>query len=159
MISCSLGPGLSKCIMRKLRRRGRRYRCGRMADRARRSRNGLGWSRARRCWIGCMTAILRLLRVMRRVLSVGQRRRVCYLAFPLRRFLLCRTAIKVADINADYHLHEFILALWGMPLGEMLDLEALSKKCHERGRWIFFFSSNPANCPGTSLSLLGASQC
>jgi hypothetical protein len=48
----------------------------------------------------------------------------------------------------DYHLHEYILALWGMPLGEMLDLEKLAAKCRERNRWFFFFSSAPANCPG-----------
>ncbi|KAI9689503.1 MAG: hypothetical protein M1822_010154 [Bathelium mastoideum] len=46
------------------------------------------------------------------------------------------------------HLHEYILALWGMPLGEMLDLEQLAKKCRERGRWFFFFTSAPANVPG-----------
>lgn len=52
----------------------------------------------------------------------------------------------------DYHLHEYILALWGMPLGEMLDLEKLAAKCRERNRWFFFFSSAPANCPGMLIS-------
>ncbi|KAF2420015.1 hypothetical protein EJ08DRAFT_653937 [Tothia fuscella] len=47
-----------------------------------------------------------------------------------------------------YYLHEFILALWGMPLGEMLDLERLSEKCKERRHWFFFFGSCPANVPG-----------
>jgi hypothetical protein len=50
----------------------------------------------------------------------------------------------------DYHLHEYILALWGMPLGEMLDLEKLAQTCREKNRWFFFFSSAPANCPGKS---------
>jgi len=50
--------------------------------------------------------------------------------------------------HEEYYLHEYILALWGMPLGEMLDLEKLSLKCRERNRWTFFFSSAPANCPG-----------
>jgi hypothetical protein len=50
---------------------------------------------------------------------------------------------------ADYRLHEYILALWGMPLGEMLDLEKLSEKCKERKRWTFFFTSSPANVKGT----------
>jgi hypothetical protein len=45
-------------------------------------------------------------------------------------------------------LHEWILALWGMPLGEMFDLEKLAKKCREKNRWFFFFSSAPANVPG-----------
>lgn len=57
--------------------------------------------------------------------------------------------IGVCKLKAlDYHLHEYILALWGMPLGEMLDLEKLAQTCRERGRWFFFFSSAPANCPG-----------
>jgi hypothetical protein len=48
----------------------------------------------------------------------------------------------------DYHLHEYILALWGMPLGEMLDLEKLAQTRREKNRWFFFFSSVPENCPG-----------
>jgi hypothetical protein len=36
-----------------------------------------------------------------------------------------------------------------MPLGEMLDLEKLAQTCREKNRWFFFFSSAPANCPGT----------
>ena len=48
----------------------------------------------------------------------------------------------------DYYLHEYILDLWGMPLGEMLDLEKLAQTCREKNRWFFFFSSAPANCPG-----------
>ncbi|KAF2755267.1 hypothetical protein EJ05DRAFT_128118 [Pseudovirgaria hyperparasitica] len=47
----------------------------------------------------------------------------------------------------DYFLHEYILALWGMPLGEMLDLEKLSETCKKYNRWFFFFSSAPFNCP------------
>ncbi|EHY54209.1 hypothetical protein HRR83_008219 [Exophiala dermatitidis] len=48
----------------------------------------------------------------------------------------------------SYHLHEYILALWGMPLGEMLDLEKASQLAKKNNRWTFFFSSSPANCPG-----------
>ena len=50
--------------------------------------------------------------------------------------------------HEEFHLHEYILALWGMPLGEMLDLERLAEKCRERKRWFFFFTSAPANVPG-----------
>ncbi|MCJ1367658.1 hypothetical protein MMC16_006792 [Acarospora aff. strigata] len=50
--------------------------------------------------------------------------------------------------HADYHLHEYILALWGMPLGEMLDLEKLAKTCRAKNRWTFFVSSAPANVHG-----------
>jgi len=47
-----------------------------------------------------------------------------------------------------YMLHEYILALWGMPLGEMFDLEKLSKTCKEKGRWTFFVTSAPDHCEG-----------
>ena len=47
-----------------------------------------------------------------------------------------------------YHLHEYILALWGMPLGEMLDLEKAAELCRRNGRWSFFFCSSPDNCEG-----------
>ncbi|KAF3914131.1 hypothetical protein AA313_de0207623 [Arthrobotrys entomopaga] len=47
-----------------------------------------------------------------------------------------------------YYLHEYILALWGMPLGEMLDLEKCSELAKKNKRWTFFLSSAPANCPG-----------
>lgn len=46
-----------------------------------------------------------------------------------------------------YYLHEYILALWGMPLGEMLDLEKVSELAKKNKRWTFFFTSAPANCP------------
>lgn len=49
-----------------------------------------------------------------------------------------------------YHLHEYILALWGMPLGEMWNLERLAAKCREMNRWFFFMTSAPANVPGMS---------
>ena len=50
--------------------------------------------------------------------------------------------------NLEYYLHEYLLALWGCPLGEMVDLEALARKCRESGRWTFFVTSSPANVPG-----------
>jgi hypothetical protein len=56
--------------------------------------------------------------------------------------------------SLDYHLHEYILALWGMPLGEMLDLEKLAQTCREKNRWFFFFTSAPANCPGMFTTLV-----
>ncbi|PYH87526.1 hypothetical protein BO71DRAFT_436639 [Aspergillus ellipticus CBS 707.79] len=37
----------------------------------------------------------------------------------------------------------WLLAGWGMPIGEMFDLEPLSRECRARGRWSFFFSSVP----------------
>ncbi|KAL9638689.1 MAG: hypothetical protein Q9164_001397, partial [Protoblastenia rupestris] len=54
-------------------------------------------------------------------------------------------AFEAWPTNQDYYLHEYLLALWGCPLGEMVDLESLAKKCKERGRWTFFVTSAPAN--------------
>ena len=48
----------------------------------------------------------------------------------------------------EYYLHEYVLALWGCPIGEMVDLEQLSRTCREKGRWSFFVTSSPANVHG-----------
>lgn len=45
-------------------------------------------------------------------------------------------------------LHQFLLGGWGVPIGEMFDLEALSEKCKALGRWTFFLSSVPLKVPG-----------
>lgn len=45
-------------------------------------------------------------------------------------------------------LHEYLLAGWGMPIGEMFDLEELARMCREEGRWSFFVTSAPFNMPG-----------
>lgn len=50
--------------------------------------------------------------------------------------------------QADFYLHEYLLAGWGVPIGEMFDLEALARKCKELGRWSFFLTSMPLNMPG-----------
>jgi len=47
-----------------------------------------------------------------------------------------------------YFLHEYLLAGWGMPIGELFDLEQLSKICAEEQRWQFFVASSPLNMPG-----------
>ncbi|KAF8638832.1 hypothetical protein AX17_001890 [Amanita inopinata Kibby_2008] len=46
------------------------------------------------------------------------------------------------------HLHQTLLGLWGMPIGELFDLEELSKTCIQTGRYTFFFSSWPLNIIG-----------
>lgn len=43
----------------------------------------------------------------------------------------------------DYALHEVLLGGWGMPIGELFDLEKLGAHCKEVGRWSFFFVSQP----------------
>ncbi|RAK91929.1 hypothetical protein BO79DRAFT_278626 [Aspergillus costaricaensis CBS 115574] len=48
----------------------------------------------------------------------------------------------------EYFLHEYVLALWGMPIGEMWDLERVAALCRQLGRWTFFMTSAPANVEG-----------
>ncbi|OAX81470.1 hypothetical protein ACJ72_04187 [Emergomyces africanus] len=50
--------------------------------------------------------------------------------------------------SPDIFLHEYLLAGWGVPIGELFDLEVLSRTCQELGRWTFFLSSVPLNMPG-----------
>ncbi|KAK0654278.1 hypothetical protein DIS24_g5392 [Lasiodiplodia hormozganensis] len=45
-------------------------------------------------------------------------------------------------------MHEYILAGWGVPIGEMFDLEELAAMCKQLNRWTFFVSSVPLNMPG-----------
>ncbi|TVY36803.1 hypothetical protein LSUB1_G005673 [Lachnellula subtilissima] len=45
-------------------------------------------------------------------------------------------------------LHEYLLPRWGTPIGEMFDLETLSKQCAAHKRWSFFFTGAPLNIPG-----------
>lgn len=42
-------------------------------------------------------------------------------------------------------MHETILGLWGMPIGEMFYLESLADACAKDGRYEFFFTSAPLN--------------
>ena len=44
-----------------------------------------------------------------------------------------------------YWLHEWLLAGWGMPIGELFDLERLATECRKNQKWTFFFSSMPLN--------------
>jgi hypothetical protein len=48
----------------------------------------------------------------------------------------------------DYALHEVMLAGWGMPIGELWDLEELAAHCQAVGRWSFFLVSKPNYVPG-----------
>ncbi|TPX16775.1 uncharacterized protein E0L32_012394 [Thyridium curvatum] len=46
-------------------------------------------------------------------------------------------------------LHQYFLAMFGMPIGELWDLEALSKTCSRLGRYSFMLTSSPLNVPGS----------
>ncbi|PVH94671.1 hypothetical protein DM02DRAFT_645813 [Periconia macrospinosa] len=48
----------------------------------------------------------------------------------------------------DVSIHQWCLAGWGMPLGELFDLDELAAKCRELGKWTFFLSSVPLKIPG-----------
>ncbi|EXJ70469.1 uncharacterized protein A1O5_06538 [Cladophialophora psammophila CBS 110553] len=45
-------------------------------------------------------------------------------------------------------MHEYLLAGWGMPIGELFDLDALSEMCKRESRWEFFVASSPFNMKG-----------
>ncbi|KIY03201.1 uncharacterized protein Z520_01668 [Fonsecaea multimorphosa CBS 102226] len=45
-------------------------------------------------------------------------------------------------------MHEWLLPGWGMPIGELFDLERLSRMCKELDRYTFFVTSMPLNMPG-----------
>lgn len=59
-----------------------------------------------------------------------------------------RAPIRGAHADSNYNLHEWILAGWGCPIGEMFDLERLSAHCKATGRYTFFLSSMPLKVPG-----------
>lgn len=50
--------------------------------------------------------------------------------------------------SIEESLHASMLPLWGMPIGELWDLEELGRKCIELRRWTFLLTSAPGNVPG-----------
>jgi len=46
------------------------------------------------------------------------------------------------------HLHHFLLPLWGVPIGELWDLDLLAELCKKNNRYEFFFTSAPSNVQG-----------
>jgi hypothetical protein len=48
----------------------------------------------------------------------------------------------------QWHLHQWLLAGWAMPIGELWDLERLSEVARRLGRYTFFLTSAPMNVPG-----------
>ncbi|KZS89845.1 hypothetical protein SISNIDRAFT_458521 [Sistotremastrum niveocremeum HHB9708] len=55
---------------------------------------------------------------------------------------------KLPPNQGDEMLHQTLLGLWGMPIGELFDLEELSEQCAATGRYAFFFASWPLNILG-----------
>ncbi|EAW14793.1 uncharacterized protein ACLA_002040 [Aspergillus clavatus NRRL 1] len=56
------------------------------------------------------------------------------------------------DGPAEFQLHQWLLAGWGMPIGEYFDLEGVAEHCRKTNRWSFFLSSVPLNVPGGAAS-------
>ena len=50
--------------------------------------------------------------------------------------------------DADFQMHWYLLSGFGLPIGELFDLEALSVACQKANRWTFLFTSQPLNIPG-----------
>ncbi|KUJ11094.1 uncharacterized protein LY89DRAFT_710269 [Mollisia scopiformis] len=50
--------------------------------------------------------------------------------------------------STEYWMHEWMLARWGLPIGELFDLERLAEECRRVEKWSFFFSSVPLKVPG-----------
>ncbi|KAK9452013.1 uncharacterized protein V1518DRAFT_410140 [Limtongia smithiae] len=51
-------------------------------------------------------------------------------------------------LSGPYMMHQWALAGWGLPLGELFDLERLASECKRLDKWDFFFSSVPLKVPG-----------
>lgn len=59
--------------------------------------------------------------------------------------------------SREHWMHEWLLAGWGVPIGELFDLEKLAVECKRLKKWSFFFSSVPlkvgfSHIPSTSQS-------
>lgn len=50
-------------------------------------------------------------------------------------------------------LHESCLPGWGMPIGELLDLEALALLAEKNKRWTFFLTICPLNVLGGAATI------
>lgn len=59
-------------------------------------------------------------------------------------------AFEAWPTNQSWLHHQNLLPRWGVPIGEMWDLDALADKCKREGRYEFFLSSMPTNVPGKS---------
>jgi kynurenine formamidase len=51
-------------------------------------------------------------------------------------------------VDQEWALHDHLISLWGMPIGEMWDLEKLADECEKQKRWTFLLTSAPLNTKG-----------
>jgi kynurenine formamidase len=57
-------------------------------------------------------------------------------------------AFEAWPTNQDWFHHQYLLSCWGVPIGEMWDLEELAETCKQRNSYTFYFSSIPTNVYG-----------
>ncbi|KAK5212153.1 hypothetical protein LTR41_002395 [Exophiala xenobiotica] len=57
-------------------------------------------------------------------------------------------AFETWPFDEPEHLHHCLLPLWGVPIGEMWNLDDLAACCKRTGRYTFFITSSPANVKG-----------
>lgn len=50
--------------------------------------------------------------------------------------------------DSPWIIHNWALVWWGTPLGEMWDLEGLSRECERHQRWTFMVTSAPLHVKG-----------
>ncbi|KIX98790.1 uncharacterized protein Z520_05251 [Fonsecaea multimorphosa CBS 102226] len=60
-------------------------------------------------------------------------------------------AFEAWPMPPTFSLHQYLLPRWGVPIGEMWDLDRLADVCKKKGQYAFFLSSVPANVPGEFL--------
>lgn len=65
-------------------------------------------------------------------------------------------AFEAWPTDKEYMLHEYLLALWGVPIGEMVDLEKVSELAAKHKRYTFFVTSAPFRTIGGVASWLNA---
>lgn len=59
--------------------------------------------------------------------------------------------------HPDVNIHQWCLGGWGLPIGELFDLERLAQECRRLGRWSFFVSSVPLKVNPTHRGLRSTS--
>ena len=50
--------------------------------------------------------------------------------------------------QTSLRMHEYLLSGFGLPIGELFDLEALAEQCKKHQQWTFFVTSEPLNLVG-----------
>ena len=61
---------------------------------------------------------------------------------------LTSKAAGLGNSDEQFRMHETILSGFGLPIGELFDLEELAKECKKQKRWTFFMTSEPLNLVG-----------